>query len=181
MPTIFSHPAVPLAIAPWLRRTPPSLILLGAVLSIIPDVDVLAFRAGIPYAHPLGHRGLTHSVMFAVVLASVAAVLYVRLRPGMVRFREALIFLLVAIVSHGLLDAMTNGGKGVGLFIPFSMKRYFFGFHPIRVSPIGAARFVEKASLVLSSELRWVWLPAGILASLGFLTRRLLRGNAQAG
>ena len=32
---------------------------------------MLAFAVGIPYAHPFGHRGVTHSVVFALVMAVV--------------------------------------------------------------------------------------------------------------
>jgi len=67
MPTIFSHPAVPLGIAPWLRSAPRSLIAVAALVSLLPDADVAAFGFGIPYEHPLGHRGFTHSIAFAFV------------------------------------------------------------------------------------------------------------------
>jgi membrane-bound metal-dependent hydrolase YbcI (DUF457 family) len=45
---------------------------------------------------------------------------------------------------------MTNGGRGVGFFIPFSNRRYFLPFRPIRVSPIGAEHFAAKAGVVLA-------------------------------
>ena len=76
MPTIFSHPAVPLGIAPWLRRAPGSLIAVAAITSSLPDADVAAFGFGIPYDHPLGHRGFTHSIAFAVVFTALAAFAY---------------------------------------------------------------------------------------------------------
>ena len=44
-------------------------------------------------------------------------------------------FLFLAIASHGLLDAFTDGGLGVAFFAPFDSTRYFFPVTPIEVSP----------------------------------------------
>jgi inner membrane protein len=170
VPTIFTHPAVPLGLAPWFRRLPRSLIATAAIASSLPDVDVLAFRYHIPYDSPLGHRGLTHSLAFAITLALLLAL------PYRSQFARAFTFLAISIASHGLLDAMTNGGKGVGFFIPFSTKRYFLPWRPIRVSPIGATNFVGHAWPVLRSELLWVWLPCAVVAIAGMA---VVRGATQ--
>ncbi len=66
---------------------------------------------------------------------------------------------MLITASHGLLDAFTNGGKGVGFFIPFDNRRYFLPWHPIQVSPIGFAFFSREGLPVLLSEMLWVWLP----------------------
>jgi inner membrane protein len=66
-------------------------------------------------------------------------------------------YLFAATASHGLLDAMTDGGSGVAFFSPFENSRYFFPFTPIRVAPIGITRFFTARGLeVLRSELLWV-------------------------
>ncbi len=41
------------------------LLATAAVCSVLPDIDVLAFHFGIPYASEFGHRGFTHSIFFA--------------------------------------------------------------------------------------------------------------------
>jgi inner membrane protein len=174
VPTIFTHPAVPLGLSPWFRRVPRSAVILAAVASALPDVDVLAFRYHVPYESPFGHRGFTHSLLFAFALALLLALVSRGLsspRPDS-SFAKAFTFLFLAISSHGLLDAMTDGGKGVGFFIPFSTKRYFLPCRPIRVSPIGATNFAAKAGTVLRSELVWVWIPCGVIAAVGLLLRR---------
>jgi inner membrane protein len=66
--------------------------------------------------------------------------------------------------SHCLLDAMTNGGRGIALFAPFSNHRYFFPWRPIQVSPIGAGFFSARGLSVLVSEARWIWVPSAIIA-----------------
>jgi inner membrane protein len=46
--------------------------------------------------------------------------------------------LVAAVVgSHGLLDALTDGGLGAALFWPFDESRHFAPWTPIPVSPIG--------------------------------------------
>ena len=39
-----------------------------SALSLAPDLDVIAFRLGIPYSAPFGHRGAAHSILVALVL-----------------------------------------------------------------------------------------------------------------
>ncbi|MCP4044211.1 MAG: metal-dependent hydrolase, partial [Gammaproteobacteria bacterium] len=69
MPTIFTHPVVAAGLLPWFgfRSNRPGILLTGAVLTVIPDLDVLSFSLGIPYAHILGHRGLSHSPFVAFI------------------------------------------------------------------------------------------------------------------
>ena len=119
MPTILSHPAVPLALALGLgRRTiPPRLLVAGVVCSILPDLDVLTFGLGIPYASQFGHRGFSHSLFFAALVALAGAVFYRRFET---RCAVVFAFLFVALASHGLLDALTNGGLGIVLSLRIS-------------------------------------------------------------
>jgi len=53
----------------------------GALCSVIPDIDVIGFRFGIRYGDFWGHRGFTHSLVFAAVLAS--AVVFLGCRDGL--------------------------------------------------------------------------------------------------
>jgi inner membrane protein len=171
MPTVITHPAAALALAPWFRRLPRWTFIAGVIGTVVPDLDVTAFALGIPYAHPLGHRGFTHSLVFAALFAAVVG--YVTRVRSNTSFFVSFVFVFLATASHGLLDAMTSGGLGVGFFIPFSNARLFLPWRPIRVSPIGVGRFAEKAVPVLLSEALWVWLPAVVIGSLGFARRRL--------
>jgi len=56
-------------------------------------------------------------------------------------------YFFLATASHGLLDALTDGGLGVAFFAPFDNHRYFLPWRPIHVSPIGAGRFFTIAAL----------------------------------
>jgi inner membrane protein len=66
VPTTFSHPAVPWALTYGLGPggVCERLVLTGAAASILPDLDVFAFRLGIPYDSGPGHRGFSHSLAF---------------------------------------------------------------------------------------------------------------------
>lgn len=144
---------------------------LGAFCAVLPDIDVFGFGFGIPYADPWGHRGLTHSLFFAALLSILLVVLCYRSEPRAVRAGMAL-YLFLSAASHGVLDALTDGGLGVAFLSPFDTTRYFFAVRPIVVSPIGIREFFHAQGLhVLGSELMWIWLPTAAL----FLIIRTLK------
>lgn len=121
-----------------------------STLSFLPDLDVLAFRFGIPYHHPWGHRGASHSVVFGLGVALVVALLA---RSSGIPWRRALAFAAPVIISHGLLDTLTDGGLGAALWWPFDNTRHFAPWNPIPVSPIGRAFFSARGLRVASTEL----------------------------
>ena len=173
MPTVITHPVAAIALAPWFRRHIPSrAAVVGAICTIVPDGDVAAFGFGIPYAHPLGHRGFSHSILFALLLGAFVAVAFRTFAKRDAPVLSLFVYFTVCTLSHGVLDAFTNGGKGVGFFIPFDNARYFFPVTPIRVSPIGVEGFVARGVPVLVSEATWVWLPAALLFVAGIVVAR---------
>lgn len=181
MPTALSHPAAALAVrlAAGGRAVPGRLVALAAVCSMLPDVDAVGFWLGIPYGHLLGHRGLTHSLLFAALVGVVAA----RFSTALGASRRA-VFLTIAGVtaSHGLLDAFTDGGLGVALLSPLSNTRFFAPWRPIVVSPISILGFFEQRSVaVLRSELLWVWLPLVAAGLAVAAVRRLARRRSGPG
>lgn len=174
MPTIITHAAVPLALGVGLGHETISrrLLLAGMAASVLPDLDVVAFRAGIPYAAAFGHRGFSHSLLFAVVVAMFGVAVFRRLQSERL---SVFLFLLMSTLSHPLLDAFTNGGLGVALLWPWSSVRYFAPVRMIQVSPIGLSQFLShRGWVVLQSELQWVWMPVA-LAGLGLFFARNLR------
>lgn len=161
MPTIFSHAVVPIAVSLGLGKVVSRrLMAWSAACSMLPDIDTVAFKLGIPYASQWGHRGFTHSIVFAMLVALIAIAFSRKLKspPYMVW-----LMVFVGVISHALLDMCTDGGLGVALYWPFSLERHFFEFRPIEVSPIGARFFSQRGLDVLKSELLWVVLPAVVL------------------
>jgi len=132
---------------------------------VLPDADVLGFGLGVAYGDLLGHRGLTHSLAFAALLAwLVLAAAYPARRWPAARGR-LWAYLALATASHGVLDAMTTGGLGVAFLAPFENGRYFFPWRPIAVSPIGVRPFFTRRGLaVLANEALWIGVPAALLA-----------------
>jgi len=173
--TAFSHAVAALSIGTCFYRhgVPKRVWVTGALCSTLPDLDVIGFRFGIRYGDFWGHRGFTHSLVFAALIAGVAMIVAFRRRvPNIGRF-PLTVYLFLATASHGVLDAMTNGGLGVAFFAPFDNGRYFLPWRPIRVSPIGLGRFFSaRGYLILQSEFLWIWLPAGLFAVLVLVMRR---------
>lgn len=165
-----THAIVPLALAAAAGRGRifPRVALTGAALAVLPDADVIGFALGVDYADSWGHRGATHALASAILTTGALALVWQETRSPF-----AFIFLALAMASHGLLDALTDGGLGIALLWPVSDARIFAPFTPIRVSPIGADFFSSRGLETLVSELVWVWCPAILLAvAVRFIRRR---------
>lgn len=143
------------------------------VFSIIPDADIIAFRLDIPYEHMLGHRGFTHSIFFAVMCGFLVCLfLFKEQRRSSIEWWKTFFALSFCMLSHGILDALTTGGKGVGFLIPFSSERFFFPVHPIKVSPISPSQFFSVRGLaILSSEAIWIGGACAVL----IISRRIFK------
>jgi len=180
MASPITHPVVPVVAALLVGRTVVSvpLLILGISFSILPDLDIIAFRLGIAYGSPYGHRGFSHSAVAALLLstATVPLARALKARPLVVFW-----FLSLSMLSHGILDALTrNATNGVALFWPFSTERVLFSFRPIQASPISVQRFMSERGLqVLWSEMVWVWTPLLAIGLVGLLVRRRMRANKQ--
>ncbi len=180
MPTAPSHAIAALALGAGFYRpdVPRHLWATGAVCAMLPDADVIGFRFGIHYGDLLGHRGLTHSLAFAVLLATVTVVVAYRRGAGGLGPIGTWSFLALATASHGFLDGFTDGGLGIAFFSPFDPTRYFFPWRPIAVAPIGIAGLFRPAmARVVASELTWVWGPSALV--LGLVAARRLAANAE--
>jgi len=166
VPTILTHALLPLIAARAMGkgRISTRLMMAGMAAAMIPDADVIGLRFGIPYGAELGHRGASHSLLFAALLGFMAmlAARTLRTTPG-----RAFIFVALSSAFHGLTDMLTNGGRGVGLWWPLSDNRLFWPVRPVEVSSIGLSALTDGSMAgVLLSELIWLLLPAALLALL---------------
>ena len=188
MPTVFSHTVAATALGQWYvpaeasakagpqRSVPLRFWIWTVFCAMLPDVDVIGFSLGISYDDILGHRGLTHSFVFAALVGAIAAAQCQipnpkSQTPNPKRLGLFVYFILIA-ASHGVLDAFTNGGRGIAFLAPFSNARFFFPWRPIQVSPIGVRFFSGRGVDVLLSELRWIWVPSAIIAAAARLVRK---------
>ena len=167
MPTIFTHAFTGIAAGKLFssKKLPVKFWILSIILPVLPDLDVLAFKFGVPYGHILGHRGFFHSISFALILALVVTAIF--FHKEKVFSKKWLVlagYFFALTASHGILDAFTSGGKGVALLAPFDNSRYFAPWTPIRVSPLSPSAFFSIWGLrVIISEVVWVWLPVGMI------------------
>ena len=172
MASAFSHIAVPIALMIAGKKSSISwrLVLLGVILSVAPDFDVIAFKFGIPYESQWGHRGFTHSIVFSLTIALLCSAFS---RKLLAKPKTVFLFSFFSMISHALLDGLTNGGLGVALFWPFDHGRYFLPWKVIEVSPISISRFfTERGLTVIQSELLYIWLPCILLV---LIVRRVLK------
>jgi inner membrane protein len=152
------------------------LMFAGIAASIMPDLDVVAFKLGIAYADAFGHRGASHSLAFALLLGLLALACAQGLRSTRT---TAFLFVAFATLSHAVLDMFTDGGLGVAMWWPVVTERVFAPWRVIAVSPIGITRFLTGRGLtVLLSEFAWVWLPSMALCAV-LVSIRLRRARGQ--
>lgn len=140
---------------------------LGIISSMLPDLDVIAFHFDVSWDSMLSHRGLTHSILFALVWALILLLVFHQETLSKKKFQLGSYYFL-ATISHGLLDGLTNGGNGIAFFAPFSDERYFLPWQMIQVSPLGVENFFSKWGIqVLQSEFFYIVIPSFIIGLIG--------------
>jgi len=149
------HVAVGMAAGRWRARSGARAVLplsmIGwALLSMLPDSDVIGFSFGIPYESVWGHRGVTHSFAFALLVGGIVALVARARRAAAGRMG---VLACLVVTSHGLLDTLTDGGHGIALLWPFTDRRYFAPWNPIPVSPIGLGLLSSFGVRVAAHEL----------------------------
>jgi inner membrane protein len=182
MPTVVSHSLVAIAFSEAFEKSKTlKFWTLSILCSIIPDIDVVMFGFGIPYQHMFGHRGFTHSVVFALIIAFFTVCFgYREIGKYTKKWWKYFCYFLILLLVHDLLDAMTSGGLGIGFFIPFDSTRYYLPFRPIRASPLSLTRlFDSEGKRVIVSEIVWVWIPTGALLLLSKLIGVLRRDKVK--
>ena len=167
MTTLYTHAVTGLGLGRLCtpRPVPWSYWALATVLPLIPDLDVFSDAA---YGSPMGHRGITHSLLFALAMGLVTGSMtarYFRIRW----WRLAIVFFAI-VASHGLLDALTRGGEGIPFFWPVGGRYGNWG--PIPVSDIAFDLPTPWYSHAIWAELLWVWLPTILLVGLTTVCRR---------
>jgi inner membrane protein len=139
------------------------------------DIDVLANRFGFDHTTMFGHRGLTHSLFFAMALSGIVVWLFFR-KPvdGMMSRLALFAFFFAATASHSVLDAMVDGTLGVAFLAPLSSARFFLPWRPIVSSPIGLAFFSSSGATTILNEFTWVWIPSFVVILAPWLRNRFL-------
>jgi inner membrane protein len=171
LPTVITHSAVAISsgIVFGARKIPLKFWILSIICSVLPDADVIGYHYFfIPYDHFLGHRGFFHSPFFAAIVGITTVSLFFRDEKAFTMgWWKLVLYFSILTASHGLLDALTNGGRGIALLSPFTNERYFFPWNPLEVSPLSVKAFISARGLtVLKSEMIWVWAPSAFIVLL---------------
>ncbi len=162
MASLFGHAFASIALGKTFSKKNQTwkLFLLAIICAIIPDADVIGFHFNIAYESFWGHRGFSHSFIFALLFGILITFIFYRKQFLSKKGIILALFFSLCTASHSILDAMTSGGYGVAFFSPFDNSRYFFPWRPIKVSPLGIANFFTHRGLkVIYSELIWVGIP----------------------
>jgi inner membrane protein len=99
----------------WYAR--PALVLMLA--ANIPDIDIVTIAGG-PFNYFLNHRGITHSIAMAPVMALLPVLFVCAVSRTMRGWKAAYFLSIIGVASHLLLD-WTNS-YGVRYFLPFSSQ-----------------------------------------------------------
>jgi inner membrane protein len=175
MPTIFSHAIFATVAGRSFLKQSVWFWVITAICAMIPDADVISFSFGVSYGSMFGHRGFTHSILFALLFGGFVAFFVHKYLKTKISLAKLICFFSLATFSHLFLDMLTNGGLGVALFAPFSGERFFFPWRPVKVSPIGLGFFSARGLDVILSEIIWIWIPAFIILLSGIFIRKLLK------
>jgi inner membrane protein len=120
-----------------------------AVLALLPDADVLLVLLGAEDHGAIGHRGASHSLVVAAAVGLLAGLVARQLGWPPVRIAMAA---AVAVASHGLLDALCEGGRGIPLLWPFSPHRFHSPWRFLPDAPRGVRLLSSPGLTALACE-----------------------------
>jgi inner membrane protein len=117
-------------------------IALSTLCQWLPDIDTLSYLFPIDETHPLGHRGLAHSGVFALALGfAVMTIFYRPLKSNRTQWWGHYIWFFLMTLSHGIFDALVDSSLGIAFFWPFDTQRYQFSWQPLLDVPIRFSEF----------------------------------------
>ena len=166
MPTPLTHALAGITVAAplRLRPTPRRTWIAAACCAMLPDIDITWYSRRMPHDTFLAHRGITHSLAFAAVVAAIVTGLAFT-GPAWRGARLRLwLTLALAMASHGLLDALTRYDRGVMLLAPFSRQRFVFPWHPLALPfPPSLPGWGARLWWIAVWEVSCVWLPCAVI------------------
>jgi inner membrane protein len=126
----------------------------GILLAALPDTDLMVRAHFATEGTAFAHRGLTHSLAFAVVLGAVVG--WLASRWGLPRLLTSM-FAAATLASHGLVDMFSDTSLGSELFWPFSSARYLAPVRPVLCAPLGWAFFSRAGLTAVVREVVVFW------------------------
>jgi inner membrane protein len=181
MSSLFGHALAGLTISgAFTKAKPPRRMwALAMACALAPDLDWFTRFLKLPASTSLAHRGMSHSLVAALLIATGAMLIGFRSQLRSPRHWGCM---LAAAFSHALLDACTFGGTGVAFLLPFSDARFVCIWQPIFVSPIPlSGKLLDWLLFSLGTEAIWIGIPASLVfgAPRAIQWARLLRNRSE--
>ncbi len=146
-------------------------MLLGAIAQSVPDVDFLAAFWLNASSNLLAHRGFTHSILFAILITPLLALLAERWhRPHNISTGRWMSFFALGIFIHIFTDAFNV--YGVGWLEPFSHYRVAFNTLYVAEPFFSIVPGIALAALLIlhkKNKRRRSWAKTGLIMPLLYL------------
>lgn len=144
-------------------------MLWGALANSLPDIDVVFGGFNHGAEDMLMHRGITHSILFAVVMPMLLGFLMHK-RYKELSLSKWIFLIMLGLFTHILLDSLNT--YGIGWFEPFSHYRISFNTifvaDPLFTLPL-LVSFIALLILKKDSQTRMTWNSWGILLSSAYM------------
>ncbi|WCT13860.1 metal-dependent hydrolase [Mucilaginibacter jinjuensis] len=137
-------------------------MLWGAFAANLPDIDTVAGFFVHGDRALMIHRGITHSLLFAVIIGLLLAFLAKRIYPK-IEMRSLVFFFLFQLILHDLLDTCTN--YGTGLLEPFSHARFSIEVLYVADPLFTISLLIASAYLIWGRRKRSQWAAIAIIIS----------------
>lgn len=129
------------------KRCSPKVLLAGAALGTLPDMDVL-LDYGDPISNMIKHRGFSHSLFVLIPFAAVLALLWQRVVAKSWPLWQLMLLIGAVLVTHPLLDSFTT--YGTQLFWPLATP-------PVAVSSIFIIDPLYTVPLLIPVLAAFIW------------------------
>lgn len=129
--------------------------------ALAPDLDILIRASNDPMFGLSNHRHFTHSVLMAPLLSLLVALFWWPVSKRILTFWQAYLFTCLGMMTHGMLDAMTN--YGTHLFWPLTNARESWSIISI-IDPIFTSVLLVCALLAVMCKRKQPFIIAMIFA-----------------
>lgn len=111
--------------------------LYGAILGTIPDLDVVVGQFLNPVDGVAIHRGLSHSLLFFMLLSPILGWIITKIERGKIGFRSASLLVFWCLLTHVLLDMFTSWGTQIFWPLPDRIAlKTIFVIDPLYTLPL---------------------------------------------
>lgn len=131
--------------------------LYGAILGTIPDLDIAIGLLMNPVDAVSIHRGLSHSVLFFLLLSPILGWLIAKIEKGKIGFRKASLMAFCCLLTHVLLDLFTSWGTQIFWPLPDRIAlKTIFVIDPLYTLPLLIALIVAWKRPTFSLRKKYV-------------------------